>query len=362
MITIQENVSLANHTAFAIGGNARFFVDAQKQSEIIEAFSWAEEHKHPVFFLGEGSNIVVNDAGYNGLVVKINTKGIEMLRSNTLVVQAGEKWDDVVSFTIDHNLWGIENLSHIPGKAGSFPIQNVGAYGQDASQVIESVNAYDMHEKKIKIIPRNECNFGYRSSIFNTTDSNRYIILSITLHLSETPSPNISYPDLQAFFKDKKITNPKLQDIRNAIIAIREEKLPHPPTLGSAGSFFKNILLPIVEKEPILSHIRANFDTRWVHKAEEKINAFSTQDFIKVPAGMLIDMCELKGVTIGGASVHVTHALAIINKTGSATATDVLSLMKHIRTTVFEKTGLTLDPEPQFIGFTQEELTPYFEI
>lgn len=362
MITIQENIPLANHTAFAIGGPARFFVNAQKQADIIEAYTWATENKHQIFFLGEGSNIIVNDNGYHGLVVKIETKGIELVTPETIHVQAGEKWDDVVAFANQHNLWGIENLSHIPGTSGAFPIQNVGAYGQDASQVIEHVTAYDTHHNKTVRLSAGECGFGYRSSIFNTTHAHRYIILSITLRLSQKPSPNVSYPDLRAYFEEKKITEPTLLEIRKAIIHIRETKLPHPPKLGSAGSFFKNVLLPKDNKEKTLSHMRGYFNDEWMEKAEKKIDAFSTDSFIKIPAGMLIDMCNLKGHAVGGASVHTNHALAIVNKEKNATAHDVLTLMQHIRKTVFKKTGITIEPEPQFIGFSQKEIEPYFEI
>lgn len=362
-IEIKENISMKDRTTFGIGGPARYFLEAGTPEELIKAFNFADQKTIPVFILGGGSNILISDVGFPGLVVSVRNKGIEVIEENDnevkIKVGSSEVWDEVVEYAVNHGWWGIENLSHIPGKTGGVPVQNVGAYGQEAKNVIESVEVFDVKNKVVKRITNNECAFGYRKSIFNKEAKGKFVVLSTIFKLKKQGEPNITYPDVIKYFKEKNIIAPTLEQVRKAIISIRDNKLPNPKIIGNAGSFFKNIVLSNNEYQELLGNMQKNFSNEVMQKITELKNKFSTDESIKIPAAFVIDICGLKGQKVGGAKVNEKQALVIVNDNNNATAKDVLELAKKVTTTVQEKTGIYITLEPELIGFTDKELQEY---
>lgn len=348
----KENILLAPFTTFKIGGPATFFCVVESQLEALEAFEFAKQRNLHTFVLGGGSNILVSDDGFNGLVINVKNKGIEILQETEhevlIKVASGEVWDEVVKFAINNQWWGIENLSHIPGSTGAIAVQNVGAYGQEASNVIESVMVFDSKSHQILTLDSSVCNFGYRTSIFNTTQKGKYIIFHLILRLKKTPQPNLEYKDLKLRF-DGKI--PNLIEIRKAVIEIRDKKFPFPTEAikGNAGSFFKNPILSLPAYQDLTKIIRNDFGENILRTLESK--KFEENYGVKIPAAFLIEICGLKAAKSGGAAINPNQPLVIINSTGSATAGDVLSLANLIKLSVLDKTGVELNFEPQLIGF-----------
>lgn len=362
---IQENVLLAPYTTFKIGGAARWFCVVGDQFDALEAFEFAKNHQLKAFVLGGGSNILVSDEGFNGLVIKVVNKGIEVINNKDdevlLKVASGEVWDEVVKFAVNNNWWGIENLSHIPGSTGAIAVQNVGAYGQEASKVIESVTVFDRETHQILNLSNLECGFVYRKSIFNTADKGKYIIFNIIFKLQKKGMPNASYRDLKNKFEGQ---NPAIGEIRQEIINIRNKKFPFPVEAknGNAGSFFKNPILTAEGYSKLKEKIAKEFGNEKSEELEKKKFSDSTisaaaeivsdeQKTIKVPAAFLIDLCGLKDVAFGGAVINRNQPLVILNQTGQATAQDVLSLAGKVKDTVLFKTGVELIFEPEMIGF-----------
>ncbi len=346
--TIQKNISLAALTTLKIGGNARFFAAATVENEIVEALNYAEQNRLEIFVLGGGSNVLIADEGFDGLVLQIALKGISVKseENQTLVTaQAGEDWDAFCSFCVGENLQGIECLSGIPGLIGGTPVQNVGAYGQEVSETIVSVRAFDRKEKNIRELTNAECGFAYRTSIFNTTEKNRYIVLAVKYALKHQGVPKIVYRDLQNYFGDR---NPTLQETRRAVLEIRAAKSmvidAQDLNSRSAGSFFKNPIIP-VEKF-------AEIEERTKSLGIESVPYFTVdKKTVKIPAAWLIEKSGFqKGYRKGTVGLSTKHTLAIVNL-GNASANDVLDLKNEIQAKVKEKFDLELKPEPIFIGF-----------
>lgn len=351
-LLIQENIPLAPLTTLKVGGAARFFVEAKTDAEIIETVSWAKNRDLPLLILGGGSNLVISDKGLNGLVLKISTKGIDEYSERgyvDLTAQAGEDWDEFVSYCVKWRHHGFECLSGIPGTVGAAPVQNIGAYGQDVSQTISKIRCYDRDKEEITYLHNGnsgkyECGFAYRQSIFNTTEKNRYIILAVDFYFFHQGTPQILYKDLQQYFGDRK---PTLEETREAVLQIRRSKSmvidENDPNSRSVGSFFKN---PIISKERF---------SEILEKAKslgfESIPSFPVdENSVKVPAAWLIENSGFhKGFRFGRAGLSANHTLAIINL-GNATAQDILNLKDEIRAKVKEKFDVLLEPEPVFIG------------
>lgn len=339
-LKIRENVSLAPLTTLGVGGSARYFVAAQSEKDIIEAVQFADENDLPLFVLGGGSNILVSDAGFNGLVLKIDLKGIE--RNEGIVkAQAGEDWDQFVRFCVERDLQGVECLSGIPGLTGGTPVQNVGAYGQDVSETVVKVRAFDRRTKQILELSNTDCKFAYRASIFNTTDKNRFIVLAVTFNLKKDGEPKIVYKDLRDYFGESK---PTLEEVRRAVLEIRRLKSmvidEGDPNSRSAGSFFKN---PIVSEERF-KEIQSKYPNR--------IPYFPAgENLVKIPAAWLIENSGFpKGFKFGNAGLSANHTLAIISLE-NARSEDVIRLKDRIQAEVQKKHGIELAPEPVFIGF-----------
>jgi UDP-N-acetylmuramate dehydrogenase len=360
---IRESEPLKPYTTFKIGGPSRYFLGAGSINELREGLKFAQKHSLPQFVLGGGSNILVSDQGFDGLVIHPAFQGLTFQPGSPglhLKVDAAEAWDDVVRFAVEHAAWGIENLSHIPGQAGAALVQNIGAYGQQVSDVLESACVLEVVTGKQRVLSAAECHFGYRRSIFNTTARGQYIIAGLTLELSHDPRRMLDYPDVRSYFRELGVNEPTLTEIRQAIISIRDKKFPFPREEkgGNAGSFFKNLS---VEKEGFLAlraRVKNNFSLRDVDRMDEIRNRFPSADRIKIPAAFLIDICGLKGHRIGGAQVNENQPLVLLNM-GGATAADVLALARHVRKTVWARTGAELVIEPELVGFSEQELAEF---
>jgi UDP-N-acetylmuramate dehydrogenase len=358
---VKQHEPLKPYTTFKIGGPARFFVCAAAEDDFRAGLSLAAQHDLPLFVLGGGSNILVSDSGFAGVVLHPVRRGIRILHEDaaraTLEVNAGEAWDDVVRYAVEQNCWGIENLSHIPGNAGAVLVQNIGAYGQQVSEVTESVEVMEIKTGAVRVLSAADCGFGYRRSIFNTTARGNFIIVKLTLRLAKCARPNLDYPDVQAYFAERSVKQPSLAEIRQAVITIRDRKLPFPREErgGNAGSFFKNLALTEQEYARLRVNLERNFSSRELARLEEIRKRFPGSDQIKIPTAFLIEICGLKGHRIGGAQVNELQPLVLLNQ-GGATAQDVVTLAKHVRRIVHERTGMALSIEPELVGFTAQEI------
>jgi len=356
-MTIQENVPLAPLTTLQVGGAARYFAELRREEDVREAAQFAKARGLPLFVLGGGSNLVVSDSGWPGLALKIAIGGISSPNTNDATgnavlfsVGAGVNWDDFVAQAVAQNCAGVECLSGIPGSVGGTPVQNVGAYGQEVADTIESVRALDLREDRIVVLPKPACEFRYRSSIFNTTERGRYIILRLNYWLKRGGTPNLKYADLQRHFAARlaeKKTPPSLAEVREAVREIRRSKgmliVPGDDDCRSAGSFFKN---------PVLGE--AQFKELAARAASKGIEipsypALDAQR--KVSAAWLVEHSGFsKGYALGAAGISRKHALALINR-GDAKATDIVELKDEIQRGVQEAWGILLEPEPVFVGF-----------
>jgi UDP-N-acetylmuramate dehydrogenase len=360
MIEIKKDISLAPLTSFKIGGPARAYCAVRSAGELHEAL----EYEGAVFMLGGGSNILVSDRGWDGLVIHLCNRGIEIADEDDASVRlrcaAGENWDDVAAYAVEHGWWGIENLSHIPGSAGAFPVQNVGAYGQEASQTVEEVTAFDREKGSEVVLGKGECGFAYRRSIFNSDEKGRFVIMEVALRLSKIPRPNLEYPDVKKYFENASAP-PSIREIREAIIEIRGKKFPFPvdAATGSAGSFIKNLTVSPSKLEDLESRVLQEFGV----EAVERLRAATrpTDAGIKVPTALLLDLCGVKGREKGGAVINPAQPLVIRNS-GSATAEDVLELFRSVRREVYARLRVVVENEPELVGFSPQEIEYYFSL
>jgi len=351
---IKENVRLAPFTTLGIGGPARHFAEATSEGAVLEALAFADRRKLPVFILGGGSNILVADEGFPGLVLRIAVTGVSARdEGGTVLITAGagEDWDAFVRRCVEGDLAGNECLSGIPGSVGGTPVQNVGAYGQEVSETIVTVRVYDRKEKRMVDLTNAECGFSYRTSIFNTSASNRYIVLAVTYALIPRGRPALRYADVQNFFAGRAEL-PSLREVREAVRTIRARKAmlltPGDPDCQSAGSFFKN---PVVTAASF-AEIEAAAEAHGVIGAGEHVPRYQApHNQVKVPAAWLIERSGFaKGYRRGRVGISTKHTLAIVNR-GGATARELLDLMHEIQERVRERFGVGLTPEPVFIGF-----------
>jgi UDP-N-acetylmuramate dehydrogenase len=307
---------------------------------------------------------LVSDRGFDGVVVHPTHRGIEILREGlkavTLQVAGAETWDDLVQYAVDHHWWGIENLSHIPGQAGAALVQNIGAYGQQVGDVVQSAEVVETATGATRVLSAAECEFGYRRSIFNSTARGQFIIVRLTLRVAKDGRPQRDYPDVRSYFEERGIAQPSLSEIRQAIITIRDRKFPFPREErgGNAGSFFKNLSLAEVEYEILQANVRRNFPPAALERLEAIRHRFPSADRIKIPTAFLIEICGLKGHRIGGAQVNENQPLVLLNQ-GGATAQDVMALAKHVRKTVRSRTGMTIAVEPELVGFKDTEIIDF---
>lgn len=359
------NQPLKPYTTFKIGGPARYFASLESSHEIPEVLEFAESHRLSIFALGGGSNLLVSDRGIDAFVLHPVSRGIAITgeQDECILIRAaaGEAWDDVVAHAVSHGWWGIENLSHIPGQAGAALVQNVGAYGEQLSDVLESAEVADLASGSVRAVSRDECGLGYRRSIFNSSHKGRFLILNITLRLSLIPQPRLEYPDVKAWFEGN--SEPSLLEIRAAITAIRDRKFPYPTAEkgGNAGSFFKNLNLSGEEYDLLARHIQNNFGAVAMGRLRKLRKRSISADGIRIPTAFLMELCGLKGFRLGGAQVNETQPLVLLNQ-GGATARDVLRLARHARREIFAKTGMKVAIEPDLAGFTMEEINAFMAL
>ena len=346
MMTIQEHVPLAPLTTMQVGGPARYLGAAESEDEVREAVRFANTRKLPLFVLGGGSNLVVADSGWPGLVLKVATGGITQTSGAMFEAGAGVNWDDLVAQAVSRNCAGVECLSGIPGSVGGTPVQNVGAYGQEVSDTIESVRVLDRKEDRVLDLDKASCGFQYRTSIFNTTGRGRYIILRVSFRLIEDGAPSLKYADLKEHFVAWP-TQPSLAQVREAVRQIRRSKgmliVAGHADSRSAGSFFKN---------PILTDVRFQDLTRRAESRGLQIPSYPALDAQrKISAAWLVEHSGFaRGFTLGAAGISDKHALALIN-TGKASAADIVRLNETIQQGVQDAWGILLEPEPVFVGF-----------
>ena len=343
---VKENMPLAPLTTLGVGGNARFFVRAESIHDVEAAVAFSRENGLALFVLGGGSNVVISDRGWDGLVLQIAIPGIDEHATGRFNVGAGVDWDTFVAHAVSRNYSGIECLSGIPGSLGGTPVQNVGAYGQEVSQTITSLLAFDLAESRVHELSAAECGFNYRTSIFNTSQRGRYVILRVSYGLEPGGKAQLQYADLQKYFAGRDGT-PMLAEVRDAVRTIRGSKgmliTPGDPDSRSAGSFFKNPVLAGAAHEELLRRA-----------AERQLQVPSHPALAqqhKVSAAWLVENSSFhKGYTRGSAGISSKHALAIVNRDG-ATAAEILALKEEIETRVEQVWGIQLEPEPVFVGF-----------
>lgn len=351
---LEENKPLAPFTTFGIGGPARWFVEAATEDEIVEAAEWAREKGTKLFVLGGGSNLLVSDAGFDGLVLRIGLKGIssdpaENDFEKIYHAAAGEEWEHCVQQTIEDSCSGLECLAGIPGTVGGTPVQNVGAYGQEVAPVIHRVRAYDRSERVFVEFTAAECDFSYRRSRFNTRDRGRYIVTRVDFRLTPDGAPTVRYADLQRALDGNE--NPTLTDVAAAVRRVRQSKgmllVDGDPDCRSAGSFFKN---PLVTEEQFAVIAAQTATTPPCFPAGPE----AEPGRVKVPAAWLIEQAGFsKGYTLGNAAISSKHTLALVNRGGSvdATAAEILALADRIAKTVEARFQVQLQREPVLLGF-----------
>lgn len=347
-MNIEENVTLAPLTTLQIGGPARYFAEASTADEVEEAVAFSQARSLPLFILGGGSNLLISDRGWPGLVLKIGILGINHVHSHDRAifeVGSGEDWDGFVAAIVAHRLGGLECLSGIPGSVGGTPVQNVGAYGQEAADTIESVKAFDIKSGEVIELQKEDCGFRYRTSVFNTTERGRYVILQVNFSLKHGTAPHLEYGDLKKYF-DGRTSAPTLAETREAVLKIRASKAmlitPNDEDSRSAGSFFKNPVLSAAEHDELLK------------RAAQKglvVPSYPALDSLhKVSAAWLVENSGFsKGFRKGNVGISRKHALAIVNL-GGATAAEIVEFKDEIQLQVEQAWRIRLMPEPVFVG------------
>lgn len=335
---IQHDFSLKNYNTFGIEAKAKQFIAVHSIEELKTVL--AENQNQKKFILGGGSNMLLTQ-DIDALVIHIDLKGKKILNEDDDFVwvesMAGENWHEFVLWTIDQNFGGLENMSLIPGNVGTTPVQNIGAYGAEIKDTFVSCDAVKIVSNEIKTFTNSECKFGYRESIFKHEVKDKYIITSVTFKLKKHHHDiNIGYGDIQAELAKNEITNPTIKDVSNAVIAIRNTKLPNPKELGNSGSFFKN---PIISRELFLK-VQANFPDI------KHFDVSPTQ--VKVPAGWLIEKAGFKGKRFGDAGIHKNQALVLVNY-GNATGQEILNVSKDIQATILKEFGIAIEAEVNVI-------------
>lgn len=336
-MNIHTNIPLKNHTTMRLGGNARFMTDVTSAAEIAEIYRNAKGQNLPIFVLGGGSNIIVRDEGYNGIVIHNRITGFDIIDDQpsdiTLKIGGGEVWDSVVQRTVDMHLTGIEAMSGIPGTAGAAPVQNVGAYGQEIADTLLSLEAYDSQTDSFVTLQSNDCGFSYRDSIFRGEATGRYVITSITVKLYKNAPQPPFYAAVEQYLAVHNITLFTPQVIRDAVIAIRADKLPDSKIQPNTGSFFKNAIVEAWQ----LTDLRANYPD------------IPTYDMpggrFKIPTGWLIEQAGLKGQTLHGMHIHDKNALVLINESATSYA-DLAAARDEIIGAIRDKFRIAIEQEP----------------
>ncbi len=337
MLQIHENVSLKNFNTFGIEAYARYFVEINHKEELQELFADPQWKTAKRLVLGGGSNMLFTQ-NFDGLVIKINIRGIEhRINHEEVIVEsgAGESWNNLVKYCVNWDFAGIENLSLIPGSVGASPIQNIGAYGVELKDVFENCEAFEISSGDFVHFNNSDCGFAYRESIFKQAKKGQYIVCRVKFKLSTEQNINISYGAISAELEKNGINNPTIKDVSKVVSEIRVSKLPDPSTIGNAGSFFKNPVIP-------------NVIFQEIHREHPEMVHFIVDNGIKLAAGWLIEQCDWKGKVVGNTGTWKNQALVLVNH-GKATGQEIYSLSEDIITSVSEKFGISLEREVNII-------------
>jgi len=356
-VTLLEDVPLAQYTTLGVGGPARWFAETAIEAEVLAAVRFARMNALPHFILGGGSNLLVSDEGFPGVVIRIAAGTPDLIDAANTPAQisapAGADWDSVVQLAVNRNLAGIECLAGIPGSVGGTPVQNVGAYGQEVSGSIVSVRAIDLDAEKLVHLTAADCGFAYRRSIFNTTHRGRYAITRVVYALTPDGKAHIDYRDVRQFFSERGLAHPSLAETAAAVRAIRARKGmvldPADPDTRSAGSFFKNPVVPLAT----LPHLAA-----LTHTAVDEVPQYPSglasspaSPTVKLSAAWLLERAGFhKGFALGRAGLSSKHVLAIVNR-GGATASEIVALRDAILHEVHARFAIRLEQEPVLLGF-----------
>lgn len=335
---ILKNYNLKKFNTFGISVNAKYFTILENETDISYVFNTLEFKENKKLFLGGGSNILFTK-DFDGIVILNKLQGIQILKEDEecvlLKVSSGENWHNTVLFAVAHDYWGIENLSLVPGTVGATPIQNIGAYGIEIKDTLDHLEAYEIQTAEKRIFLNEECDFGYRNSVFKNKLKDQFFISAVTLKLSKIPKPNVSYKILKNYLEEKNIPL-SLKNISDAIIAIRQSKLPDPKIIGNAGSFFKNVF---VDKNEMV-RLKNTYKDMPIFEDEDGI--------FKIPAGWLIEQCGLRGKIVGNVGTHKDQALVVVNH-GDATGQEIKDFAFFVIASVKDKFGLILEPEVNII-------------
>lgn len=333
-----EDFSLKPFNTFGIDVNARYFAEATSEEDIIKLAGNLQEDFQPLLILGGGSNILFTK-NFPGTVLKISTKGINIVKEDDefvwIMAEAGENWDDLVKYSVEKGWGGLENLSAIPGNAGTGPVQNIGAYGVELKDTLVELETFDIESRKKRIFSNEECRFGYRDSVFKVKYKDRFIILNVTFHLKKNPELMLDYGNIREELAEMKVNKPGIADVREAVCRIRARKLPDPTKTGNAGSFFKN---PVISPERF-EELKLQFPG---------IVSFPQDGKIKLAAAWLIEQCGWKGKRVGNAGVHSSQPLVLVNSC-NATGVEILKLGEEISKSVQEKFGVILEREVNIV-------------
>ena len=336
---IKQNVSLKPHNTFGVDVYARYFAEVETVEEIKDTVEWASENNQPLLLISGGSNMLFTK-DWEGLALSLNLKGIQIVSETDdyaiVKVQSAENWHEFVLWTLENDLGGLENLSLIPGKAGTAPIQNIGAYGVEIKDSMTELTAFDLKTEEIRVFTNEECHFGYRDSVFKNIYKNQFLILDVSFKLSKRNHQlHTSYGAIQSELERMSISNPTIQDVSRAVIEIRQSKLPDPKKIGNSGSFFKN---PVISKQ--------QFEE--IQKEHPTISFYPSGDKVKIAAGWLIENAGWKGKRVGEAGVHEKQALVLVNY-GNATGKEIYDLSQKIIDDIFEKYGIQLEREVNIV-------------
>lgn len=334
---ILEHAPLGPLTTFKIGGSARFLIRVGAEEELLQALTFAKTKQLRFFILGGGSNVLVDDAGFDGVVIKIEYTGAT-LDGTLLIAAAGESWDGVVARAVENNLWGMENLSGVPGTVGGAAVQNIGAYGAALSQTVEWADVFDVRTEQVKRFTNKECAFGYRTSALKRAEG-RYIVLRVAFRLQKYGKPNLSYKDLSIAFAT--VPAPSLLEIRTKVLEIRAKKFPDLAREGTAGSFFMNPILSLEEAK----QLRTTY-------ADMPIFFLPESSGIKVPLAWIFDKAlHLHGTRVGSARLFEAQPL-VIAVTPPASSHDVIALATQVQEKVFTACGIKIEPEVYILSNT----------
>lgn len=330
---VSENILISSLTTMRLGGPARYVIEVEKPEEIPDAYEFAKTYHLPTYVLGAGANTIGHDEGFNGVIIINRIKGITDIDEYTVKAMGGENWDDVVEHVVNKNLTGIEALSKIPGLVAAAPVQNIGAYGQEVADVLTEIEVYDTKTNAFCTLSRADLKFAYRKSILNSTEKNRYFIISITMRLKEGQMPGPYYTSIEKYIADHHVTNLGPKSIRAIVSTIRASKLPDPKEKASSGSFFKNIYLNQTEAEKAIA---------------KGYPVFHGKDGYKINSGWFIEQAGFAGKLLHGMRVCDTAALVLINESATSYE-DLAKARNEIINKIYDKYGYWLEQEPNEI-------------